>query len=212
MKSSFALVLPALATCMATAIAPRQAPEVRVLSARAISPGQGSGCPEGSYSVSLNEQANILTIIFDKYRVEIGPGEPSEANNRFCDFEVTFSFPVGCTKGTIHNSPGGLIRLENRFEASFSSTYILEGGQITRSPGEIRYDSTNYGAPEGSFRDFKSDHATDIEITVNTENNRNVIYRANTRIFLSSPGLTPLEKSTYDLQNTDIYIENVRAC
>jgi len=212
MKSIFTLtLLPALATAAAL-LSPRQAPDVRVLSARAISPGQGSGCPEGSYSVQLDSAANTLTIIFDDYRVTVGPGIDASLRERFCDFEVTFSFPVGCTTGTIHNSPGGLIRLENRFESSFAARYLIEKGEVTREPPELRYNSTTYGAPVGSFKDFKSDHPAGVRVTVNTETQRNVVYRANTRIFLSQPGIQPAENSVYDVQNTDIYIRDVQAC
>lgn len=211
MKSFIALVLPTLAMAAAL-VSPRQAPDVRVVSARAISPGQGSGCREGTYSVRVNQAANTLTIIFDDYRVSVGPGEDPSLRERFCDFEVTFNFPVGCTTGVIHNSPGGLIRLENRFESSFAAQYTIEKGRITRGPPELRYNSTTYGAPVGSFLDFKSDHPAGITVTVNTATERNVVYRANTRIFLNQPGIQPAENSVYDVQNTDIYIRDVQAC
>ncbi|KAK5657625.1 hypothetical protein OQA88_2697 [Cercophora sp. LCS_1] len=210
MKSVVHLALPALA--MAAAMEPRQAPDVRVVSARTISNGPGSGCPTGKFSFQLNADRTIGTAIFDDYRVSVGPGEDDSLRERFCDFEVTFSFPVGCTTGVIHNSPGGLIRLQDRFEASFASQYSIEKGQIVRPPGEIRYNSTNYGAPPNQYKDFKSDHAAGVRVTVNTATERNVVYRATTRILLSRPSIAPTENSVYDVQNSDVYITGLATC
>ncbi|KAK0730261.1 hypothetical protein B0H67DRAFT_638780 [Lasiosphaeris hirsuta] len=213
MRNFLALSLPALA--MAAAIAkPRQVatPFVKVLSARSLSNGPGSGCPSDKFSVALNEPANILTIIFDVYDVSLGPGtDPNEREN-FCDFEVTFNFPVGCTQGIITTRPGGTIRLENRFDASFASAYTITSGQLTGQPGELRFTSANYGAPVGSWLDFTRDHPTPVKVTVNTENERNVLYTARTRIFLVSPGITATEQSIFFVDHADILIGNLTKC
>ncbi|KAM7206096.1 hypothetical protein V8F20_002878 [Naviculisporaceae sp. PSN 640] len=211
MKSLFALTLPALAMAAAL-VSPRQAPDVRVLSARSLSDGPGSGCPNGHFGTFLNTATNTLTIIFDKYVTSIGPGVEQDVRELFCDFEVTFSFPVGCTTGVIHNAPSGEIRLENRFESSFAAQYTIEKGQITQSPPEIRYNSSTYGAPEGTSVRFESDHPAGVRVTINTDTERNVVYRASTRIFLNQPGIAPSENSTFDVLNTDIYILDVQAC
>jgi len=210
MKSVVALTLPALA--MAAAIEPRQTPVVQVVSARSISNGQGSGCSTGHFSFSLNADRTVGTAIFDDYRVTVGPGEDASLRERFCDFEVTFTFPVGCTTGIIHNSPGGIIRLQDRFDAFFAAQYTIEKGQIVRPPSQIRYNSSNYGAPPNEYLDFKSDHAAGVRVTVNTATERNVVYRASTRIFLGQPGISPTENSIYDVQNAEIYITDLATC
>ncbi|KAK3363188.1 hypothetical protein B0T25DRAFT_596221 [Lasiosphaeria hispida] len=211
MKHFLALALPSLA--MAAAIVkPRQTPDVRVVTARSISNGLGSGCPSDKFSVSLNQASNTLTIIFDGYDTWLGPGtDPNEREN-FCDFEVTFNFPVGCTQGVITTRPGGTIRLENRFESSFSAAYIISPGQLTGSPPELRFTSANYGAPEGSYLDYMRDHPASIRVNVNTENQRNVLFTARTRIFLNAPGITATENSIFGVDHADIFIGQLSSC
>lgn len=211
MKSFLALALPSLALASAL-ISPRQAPFVKVLSARSISNGPGSGCPSDKFSVQLDEAANTLTIIFDVYDVTLGPGTDPNDRENFCDFEVTFNFPVGCTTGVITTRPGGTIRLENRFESSFTAAYSIEKGQITASPAELRFTSANYGAPVGQFKDYERDHPASVRVTVNTENQRNVVYRATTRIFLNQPSISPVENSYFGVDHADILIRDVKAC
>ncbi|KAK3362523.1 hypothetical protein B0T25DRAFT_561590 [Lasiosphaeria hispida] len=211
MKNFLALALPSLA--MAAAIVePRQAPDVRVVSARSISNGPGSGCPSNKFSVQLNEAANTLTIIFDVYDTLLGPGTDPDERENFCDFEVTFNFPLGCTQGVITTRPGGTIRLEQRFEASFSAAYTISPGQLTGSPGELRFTSANYGAPEGSWLDYTRDHPTPVRVQIATENQRNVLYTARTRIFLNAPGITPAETSVFGVDHADIFIGQLSRC
>ncbi|KAK0741103.1 hypothetical protein B0T18DRAFT_432287 [Schizothecium vesticola] len=211
MKHFLALALPTLAMAAAI-IDPRQTPDVRVVSARSISNGQGSGCPSDKFSVQLNQAANILTIIFDVYDTLLGPGTDPNDRENFCDFEVTFNFPIGCTQGVITTRPGGTIRLENRFESSFSAAYSISPGQLTGSPGELRFTSANYGAPEGSFLDYTRDHPTSVRVSVSNENQRNVLFSARTRIFLNQPGISPTEQSYFGVDNVDIFIDQLSRC
>jgi len=204
---------PRARSIIATAISPRQqAPDVRIVEGHSISTGPGSGCPPGNFSFQVSTDRTIGTAIFDNYRVTVGPNVDASLRESFCDFVVTFTFPVGCTTAVIHNSPGGLIRLQDRFEASFAAQYSIKKGQIMRPPDEICYNSTNYGAPPNEFKDFKSDHAAGVRVTVNTATERNVVYRASTRIFLSQPGINPTENSVYDVDNSDIYITDLATC
>src|SRR4051794_987898 len=84
MKSFFTLALPTLAASAAL-LDTRQTPVVRVVSARSISNGEGSGCPTGHFATQMDTAANTLTLLFDKYTVAVGPGVNPGARESFCD-------------------------------------------------------------------------------------------------------------------------------
>lgn len=212
MKVSHFLALPTLAA--AAAIAERQAAaDVQVVTARSISDGQGSGCPTGHFGVSKNINNNTLTLTLDVYTTELDPINKSDRRNAFCDYEVTLRFPSGCTSGTVAVIPRGIIRLDRRFEAKFRSDYTLSPstGTVTKSPAEIVYTSANYGAPEGTWADFVTEHLVGVKVVAANGQN-DYTFTARSRMFLAAPSISPDESGIFDMQSLDIGVRNMVSC
>ncbi|KAK1832607.1 hypothetical protein QBC39DRAFT_370905 [Podospora conica] len=214
MKFSHFLAFPALAAA-AVMVERRAAADVRVIDARSISNGQGSGCPTGHFGVQpVGDNQQVLTLKLDLYHTDLYPQNNSDARNAFCDYEVTIRFPEGCSAGTVAVIPRGVLRLERRFEAKFTSTYVLSPstGSVTRSPGEIVYRSDNYGAAEGMWYDWIKEHPVEVKAVVPKGGQRDYTFTARSRMFLVAPGISPAESASFHMDSMDIAIRNMVTC
>jgi hypothetical protein len=203
MKFSPLLALPALAA--AAALVQRQAAaNVQVIDAHSISEQEGSGCPTGHFGFT-NINNTTLTLELDVYRTSLDPSNKSDKRNAFCDFQVTLGFPDGCTAGTIAVIPRGIISLDRRFEAKFTSNYILTPttGEVTKQPTDIEYKSNNYGAPEGTYADFTNEHLVGVKVNA-ANGQRNYTFTARSRMLLVAPSISPDEMGIFDMQSLDI--------
>ncbi|KAK0746930.1 hypothetical protein B0T18DRAFT_163368 [Schizothecium vesticola] len=212
MKFSPLLALPALAA--AAALVERQAAaNVQVISARSISDGSGSGCPSGHFGFTKDINNTTLTLQLDVYLTQLDRSQGKDQTNAFCDYEVTLRFPDGCTSGTVAVLPRGIIRLDRRFEAKFTSNYVLSPstGSVTKSPAEIVYTSSNYGAPEGTFADFTNEHLVGVKVNV-ANGQRDYTFTARSRMFLTAPGISQSEIGIFDMQSLDIQTRNMVSC
>ncbi|KAK0707100.1 hypothetical protein B0T26DRAFT_484373 [Lasiosphaeria miniovina] len=86
-----ALTLPAPATT--TVSAKRQAPLVRVKSAKVISSDSTKGCLPGHFGVKSGTEDDTLTLIYGLHGTYLWPANLSDVRTAFCDYEVTLLFP-----------------------------------------------------------------------------------------------------------------------
>jgi hypothetical protein len=55
----------------------------------------GTGCPSGSVGVAIAANAKTMTLIFDKYVAQSGPGVSASENAKNCDVSVALHFSKG---------------------------------------------------------------------------------------------------------------------
>jgi hypothetical protein len=207
------LALPALATA-AVMVERQAAADVQIVTAKSLSPGQGSGCPPSSFGLGWNADNTVLTLKFDNYHTDLYPANRSDVREKACKYEVTLRFPEGCTKGTVAVIPRGVLQLSRRFEAKFTSTYVLSPstGSVTSSPGEIVYRSDNYGAPEGSWFDWVKEHPVGVQARVQPGGQRDYTFTADSRMLLVAPGIDPNEFGAFHMDSLDIAVRNMVTC
>ncbi|KAK3994577.1 hypothetical protein QBC44DRAFT_306117 [Cladorrhinum sp. PSN332] len=207
------LALPALATAAAlqsspnAAVTPRQAPLVTFASARTIG---GNGCPAGNFGYTVNASGTTGTLIFDVFQAYVGPTSPPDTREKFCDFEVIFQFPLGCTTGTITTIPRGTIRLESGFSSTWHSQYTISPGTLGPNPANVVTSSSDLPVTPGSWYDYTITHPISVRENILNQNQRNVTFTARTRIFLTAPG--PTRESTLIIDAADISVENTATC
>ncbi|KAK4164539.1 hypothetical protein QBC43DRAFT_334414 [Cladorrhinum sp. PSN259] len=212
MPSIFSLIaLPALATAAAlnpvAPVTPRQAPLVTFVSARSLG---GNGCPTGQFGYTVNSSGTTGTLIFDVFQAYVGPTSPPDTREKFCDFEVTFQFPLGCTTGTITTIPHGTIRLEQGFSSTWQSQYTISPGQLGANPANVVTRSSDLPVTPGTWYDYTVNHPISVRENISNQNQRNVKFTARTRIFLTAPG--PTSESTLIIDSADISVENTATC
>jgi Domain of unknown function (DUF4360) len=132
------------------------------------------------------------------------------AREKFCDFEVTFQFPLGCTTGTITTVPRGTIRLEQGFSSTWQSQYTISPGQLGPNPANVVTRSSDLPVTPGNWYDYVVNHPITVRETISNQNQRNVTFTARTRIFLTAPG--PTRESTLIIDAADISVENTATC
>ncbi|KAK3319197.1 hypothetical protein B0H66DRAFT_260528 [Apodospora peruviana] len=203
MQSIIALTISGLALTTAMTVEPRQAtPVVNVISARRLD----GDCPAGSFTFTPNNADRPFgTIVFGNYTAFVGPKDQSSSRERFCNFEVVLQFPRACTKGDLLVQPRGFVQLgDARTTATFSSANVLPG-KIGQDPAALSW--TGPLVPEQNYvRNWQLPFQEDIR----NENERNIVYAARTRIFVTQPG--PNQESFLTVDSLDIGVLNPTTC
>ncbi|KAK3386639.1 hypothetical protein B0H63DRAFT_468154 [Podospora didyma] len=187
---------------------PRQdgTPFVKVVSARNLG---GNGCPDGKFGTSLNPDNNTIVLDFGAYNTFIGLSNPGDTRERFCDYAVTFQYPVGCTTGIILTDIWGTVKLSKGHVGTFHAEYTASPGDVGQ-PAAQNLDFTNadYGINKGV--DFRRIQEVTVTERIQNENERNVEFTARTRLFLTAPG--PEEGSDFSLDSIHISARDQRVC
>jgi len=55
----------------------------------------GSGCPQGSVGKAISSDKQLITLFFDKYIAESGPGVSPAKNRAACQLNLKIHFPQG---------------------------------------------------------------------------------------------------------------------
>src|SRR5690242_2282373 len=71
-------------------------PDPNTITIKKLSYG-GTGCPAGTASVNLSEDATSFTLIFDQFLAQIGPGIPLAESRKNCQVNLTLHVPQGFT-------------------------------------------------------------------------------------------------------------------
>src|SRR5262245_1240418 len=57
----------------------------------------GNGCPQGSATAIISDDATIVTLGFDKFAAEIGPRAQQDKKQRNCQIHLNLRYPNGYT-------------------------------------------------------------------------------------------------------------------
>ncbi|MGY6215265.1 DUF4360 domain-containing protein [Methylolobus aquaticus] len=87
----------------------------------------GSGCPQGSASVSIAADGSNFMAIFDQYIASIGPGTPSGDYRKFCQLDVNLHVPAGWSYTVFDAKYRGFTDLDRYVKATQTSTYFFTG-------------------------------------------------------------------------------------
>jgi hypothetical protein len=175
MKSIVALLLPILALA-APAPEGRQSGGIRISSVST----SGSGCPQGSVSTSISDDGSVVTIGYDSYQTNVGPGVDSSQREKYCDIFLTLLYPLGCTSAVMASTYHGFAQLDSGVSGSFAAAYVLSPGSTSTNPPTTTFSSSQWSAG-GVYT--KSDSVT-TKNTVRTLNQRTAIFAARTRVTL----------------------------
>lgn len=128
-------LLPGLAAVVLAALVPSS-----VLADDAPAPGEvhieelsyaGSGCPEDSTSILLTPNGQALTVLFDDFIAEDGPGVPSARRRRDCHIVAELAYPDGWQYTIFRvNYRGGALLDEETWGRQQARLHILGAGAM----------------------------------------------------------------------------------
>ncbi|KAF2435577.1 hypothetical protein EJ08DRAFT_560907, partial [Tothia fuscella] len=84
----------------------------------------GSGCRANSVSTNFNGDRTILTLIFNDFIANFGPGIPAQQNRRFCKVDLKMKVPKGWTFQVNTVDWRGYIDLDRGVRGSLASSYF----------------------------------------------------------------------------------------
>ncbi|KAF2400247.1 hypothetical protein EJ06DRAFT_577531, partial [Trichodelitschia bisporula] len=93
---------------------------------RSVSYG-GSGCPDGSASVSISSDRTTLNLIFDSFQAYIGPAVSITQNRHNCQMNIDLDVPTGWTWSVWSVDQRGYLQLDPGVSATLAATYYFSG-------------------------------------------------------------------------------------
>ncbi|AUX42831.1 hypothetical protein SOCE26_042660 [Sorangium cellulosum] len=94
----------------------------------------GSGCPVGTAAGFIAADQKALTMIFDQFEAQAGPGAPRAANRAFCQLAVDLRFDPGWQVALFDATYRGFADLEPGVLASHETSYYFSGSPLTSGP------------------------------------------------------------------------------
>lgn len=107
----------------------------------------GSGCPVNSATGVISPDQQALTVIFDQFGAEAGPGLSIAANRSFCQLAVDLRFEPGWQVSLFDATYRGFADLEPGIRATHETSYYFSGSPLTSGP--LRWDTA--GPFTGNF-------------------------------------------------------------
>lgn len=87
----------------------------------------GNGCPNGTASVALSPDNKSLSIIFDQFLTEAGPGVGKTIDRKSCNIAVPVHVPNGMSVSIIAVDYRGFVSLPSQSQATLSAEYFFAG-------------------------------------------------------------------------------------
>jgi hypothetical protein len=88
----------------------------------------GNGCPQGSVSANLSPDNTQLSILFDQFIAEAGPGVGKTLDRKSCNISIPITVPNGYSVSIIQVDYRGFVGLPSRAaNARFSAEYFFAG-------------------------------------------------------------------------------------
>lgn len=140
----------------------------------------GSGCPAGSVSQLLSEDAKAFTLLFDSYVAEAGPGMPLSLGRKNCQIAVDLRFPQGWSYSIFTVDYRGYARLDPGTSGQQISSYYFSGQTKT---GNLR---TNFYGPVD--RDYQIRDTLGLESVVWSPCGANRALNMNTQVRVTASG------------------------
>jgi hypothetical protein len=82
----------------------------------------GSGCPQGSVATYISEDKQAMTLIFDRYSVQVGAGQ-SARESKSCNIKLKLTAPAGWSYGIVSADFRGYANLDAGVIGEQSATY-----------------------------------------------------------------------------------------
>ncbi|KAI5809203.1 secreted protein [Pyronema omphalodes] len=93
----------------------------------------GSGCPQGSASVSLSTDRQSFTVILDKYIVNTGPDVSITNSRKNCQLNVRLHYPGGFQYSVYSSDYRGYVQLDKGVTGTQKATYYFAGNTAQAS-------------------------------------------------------------------------------
>lgn len=88
----------------------------------------GNGCPQGSVSANLSPDNQELSILFDQFLAEAGPGVGKTIDRKSCNISIPITVPGGFSVSIVQVDYRGFVGLPSRSAtARFSAEYFFAG-------------------------------------------------------------------------------------
>jgi hypothetical protein len=143
MKKTILSALSVAAVALSAATAQAEAPSWVTI--RSVSYA-GSGCPAGSVAENVAPDLTALTLLFDSYIAEAGPGVPFREKRKNCQINIDLNFPQGWSFTLFKADYRGYAALERGTTGEQVSTYYFQGDSSQTS-----LKSKFYGARDGDY-------------------------------------------------------------
>ena len=87
----------------------------------------GNGCPNGTASVALSPDNKSLSIIFDQFLIEAGPGVGKTIDRKSCNIAIPVHVPQGMSVSVISVDYRGFVSLPSQAQATLTAEYFFAG-------------------------------------------------------------------------------------
>jgi hypothetical protein len=124
--SILGLALALVATPATSAPAPGAGPDPGSIHIESIAYG-GSGCPQGSATSVISEDKTNMTMIFQEYIANIGPGVPPTENRKNCQLNVHIRYPASFQYSILSADYRGYALIEKDTLGTLKSSYYFSG-------------------------------------------------------------------------------------
>lgn len=89
----------------------------------------GTGCPDGSASVTLSPDAKSLSIIFDEYFVEAGGSTNKSFDRKSCNIAIPVFVPQGLSVSILNIDYRGYNNIPSGAKSTFAVEYFFAGAK-----------------------------------------------------------------------------------
>ncbi len=136
----------------------------------------GTGCPAGSASAALSEDAKSLTLIFDEFQVVAG-GSSRQIERKNCSVAIPVHVPQGLSVSVVNVDYRGYVSLPQGAQARMTAEYFLAG---YLGP---RFDKSFFGRTD---TDYTFSNRIGIEASVWSPCGADTILRVNASMLVRS--------------------------
>ena len=91
----------------------------------------GTGCPDGTVSVTLSPDQKSLSLLFDQYQVEVGGDTGKSFDRKSCNIAIPVHVPQGLSVSILKIDFRGFNHLPQSATSQFNVEYFFAG---TRGP------------------------------------------------------------------------------
>lgn len=131
----------------------------------------GNGCPAGSASVTLSPDAKSLSIIFDQFIAEAGPGVGKTLDRKSCNIAIPVYIPSGYSISIIAVDYRGFVSLPRNATSKLQAEYFfagMRGPVFVRDFRGVQNTDYTFNNTLGVAANVWSPCGADVNLRVNT--------------------------------------------
>jgi hypothetical protein len=87
----------------------------------------GSGCCQGTVSLSISQDLTTFTLIFDEFIAETGPTKSIRDSRKNCQVNIDLRYPQGWSYSIVSVDYRGFVNVPRGVTATQTSTYYFSG-------------------------------------------------------------------------------------